>query len=54
MSFFIRQYQDYNYWYSTDIRNFTLKNELLDAFIEIVADSGIMLDHPQKIRVSGI
>ena len=48
MSFFIRQYQDYNYWYSTDIRNFTLKNELLDAFIEIVADSGIMLEPSTK------
>ena len=48
MSFFIRQYQDYNYWYSMDIRNFTLKNELLDAFIEIVADSGIMLEPSTK------
>ena len=48
MSFFIRQYQDYNYWYSTDIRNFTLKNELLDAFIEIVADSGTMLEPSTK------
>lgn len=54
MSFFIRQYQDYNYWYSTDIRNFTLKNELLDAFIEIVADSGTMLEPSTKIRGSGI
>ncbi|WP_462416815.1 SNF2 helicase associated domain-containing protein [Eubacterium ramulus] len=48
MSFFIRHYQDYNYWYSTDIRNFTLKNELLDAFIEIVADSGTMLEPSTK------
>lgn len=48
MSFFIRQYQDYNYWYSTDIRNFPLKNELLDAFIEIVADSGTMLEPSTK------
>lgn len=48
MEFFIRQFQDYNYWYSTDIRNFTLKNELLDAFFETISETGTLVDPSVK------
>lgn len=48
MEFFIRQFQDYNYWYSTDIRNFTLKNELLDAFFDTISETGTLVDPSVK------
>lgn len=48
IEFFIRQFRDFNYWYNTDIRNFTLKNELLDAFFETISTTGTLLDPSVK------
>ena len=44
MEFFIRQFEDYNYWYASDTRSFSLRNELLDAFMDTIAESGTLLD----------
>ena len=43
MEFFIRQLQDYDFWY-TNIRQFSLENELLDAFLNTISECGTLLD----------